>query len=148
MDIAEFEDLLDRLGDDVSRWPESQRRAAEALVAESAEARALLAEAAMLRGALSSRPVRAPAGLADRIVARAVQPVPAPKVVDNVSAVARLSRVLSIGWKPLAAICLPLCFLFGILVGIVLEWEQVEANHVDLPAYMARVIDKAPSAFD
>jgi hypothetical protein len=28
MDIAEFEDLIDRLGEDLSRWPAGQRQAA------------------------------------------------------------------------------------------------------------------------
>lgn len=71
MDISAFEDLIDRLGDELSRWPDEQRLAAEALLAESAEARALLDEARVLREALSAPPVRAPAGLADRIVAAA-----------------------------------------------------------------------------
>lgn len=71
MELAAFEDLIDRLGDELSRWPDDQRLAAEALLAESAEARALLDEARALREALKAPPVRAPAGLADRIVAAA-----------------------------------------------------------------------------
>jgi hypothetical protein len=71
MDIAEFEDLIDRLGEDLSRWPAGQRQAAEELVASSTAARGLYEEAQALRRALAGPPVRAPAGLADRIVAAA-----------------------------------------------------------------------------
>ncbi|MFC0240423.1 hypothetical protein [Rhodopseudomonas telluris] len=76
MDIAEFEDLIDRLGDDPSRWPDDQRRDAERLLATSAAAQSLLAEAKAVREALAAPPVRAPAGLADRIVAAATQQAP------------------------------------------------------------------------
>jgi len=71
MDVSTFEDLIDRLGDEPSQWPDDQRLAAEELLASSAEARALLEEARALRVALAAPPVRAPAGLADRIVAAA-----------------------------------------------------------------------------
>jgi hypothetical protein len=71
MDVTEFEDLIDRLGEDLTRWPEDQRLAAEALLAASREARALFEEARSIREALAVPPVRAPAGLADRIVAAA-----------------------------------------------------------------------------
>ncbi|WP_420134816.1 hypothetical protein [Rhodopseudomonas sp.] len=73
MDIAEFEDLIDRLGDDPSRWPDDQRRAAEHLLAASVAAQSLLDSARAVREALAGPPVRAPAGLADRIVAAAKQ---------------------------------------------------------------------------
>ena len=71
MDVIELEDLIDRLGEDLTRWPEDRRVAAEALLAVSSEARALHEEAKALRRALAAPPVRAPAGLADRIVAAA-----------------------------------------------------------------------------
>jgi hypothetical protein len=73
MDVSEFEDLIDRLGEDLTRWPEDQRLAAEALLANSSEARALHEEANALRQILAAPPVRAPAGLADRIAAAASQ---------------------------------------------------------------------------
>jgi len=55
----------------MSRWPDSQRVAGEELLASSREARTLLVEARTLRQALAGPPVRAPAGLADRIVTAA-----------------------------------------------------------------------------
>ena len=73
MNVAEFEDFIDRLGEDMSQWPESQRLAAAQLLESSDEARALLEQATILRDALSSPPIRAPAGLADRIVSAAMR---------------------------------------------------------------------------
>ena len=87
MDIAEFEDLIDRLGDDPSRWPDDQRRAAEHLLAASAEARSLLGEAKAVREALAAPPVRAPAGLADRIVAAARQAPADPQTSPDQQAI-------------------------------------------------------------
>lgn len=73
MDVTEFEDLIDRLGEDLSLWPDDRRLPAEALLAQSSAAQALLEEARALRQMLSAAPVRAPAGLADRIVAAAAK---------------------------------------------------------------------------
>ena len=71
MDVGAFEDLIDRLGEDLSLWPDVQRVAALELLTSSAEARVLHDEARTLRQLLASPRVRAPAGLADRIVAAA-----------------------------------------------------------------------------
>jgi hypothetical protein len=74
MDVSKFEDLIDRLGEDMSHWPEGQRLAAGELLASSPEARALLADARTLRQSLTRPSLRAPAGLADRIVTAATMP--------------------------------------------------------------------------
>lgn len=73
MDVTEFEELIDRLGEDLSLWPDDRRVPAEELLARSSAAQALLEEARALRHALAAPPVRAPAGLADRIVAAAAK---------------------------------------------------------------------------
>jgi hypothetical protein len=73
MDVNAFEDLIDRLGEDMSCWPEAECAAAEQLLASSGEARALLEEACALRRLLAGPPIRAPAGLADRIAAAAAR---------------------------------------------------------------------------
>src|SRR5258708_7159523 len=67
MNVADFEDLLDRLGDDMSTWPAPQQQSAAALLRSSDEARRVLDEARRLRRALSAAPIRARAGLTDRI---------------------------------------------------------------------------------
>ncbi|HEX8028941.1 MAG TPA: hypothetical protein VF491_10790 [Vicinamibacterales bacterium] len=73
MDVATFEDLIDRLGEDLSRWPDDQRLAAVQLLASSAEARTLYEAASAVRRALTAPPVRAPKGLLDRIVTAAAK---------------------------------------------------------------------------
>ncbi|MBH5384781.1 hypothetical protein [Bradyrhizobium diversitatis] len=73
MDVTEFEELIDRLGEDLSLWPDDRRLPAEELLSRSSAAQALLEEARALRLALAAPPVRAPAGLADRIVAAAAR---------------------------------------------------------------------------
>ncbi|WP_312011465.1 MULTISPECIES: hypothetical protein [unclassified Bradyrhizobium] len=73
MDVATFEDLIDRLGEDLSRWPDDQRLAAVQLLASSVEARTLYEEASAVRRALTAPPVRAPKGLLDRIVTAAAK---------------------------------------------------------------------------
>jgi len=73
MDVTEFEELIDRLGEDLSLWPDDRRVPAEELLARSTAAQALLEEARTLRRALAAPAVRAPAGLADRIVAAAAR---------------------------------------------------------------------------
>ena len=49
MDVTEFEELIDRLGEDLSRWPEDRRVPAQELLARSPAAQALLEEARTLR---------------------------------------------------------------------------------------------------
>lgn len=78
MDVAEFKDLLDRRGDDVTAWPAAEREQADLLLSNSEQARQALAEARLLREALRSAPVRAPAGLVDRIMTKIRQPEAAP----------------------------------------------------------------------
>jgi hypothetical protein len=68
MDFAEFEDLLGRLGSDMSSWPADRRDQAALLLRSSEQARAALAEAELIRDALRSPPVLAPSGLLDRIM--------------------------------------------------------------------------------
>lgn len=93
MDVREFEDLIDRLGEDISCWPDGQRQAAVELLASSPEARALLEQARALRQALSAPAVRAPAGLANRIVAAAGRLKAPPSAEDDsVSAAADASQ--------------------------------------------------------
>lgn len=83
MDLPEFEDLLGRLGDDLSNWPAAERQAANTLLGCSEQARSALAEAQHLRQALQSEPVRAPAGLTDRILQRSRQMEPQSPAADQ-----------------------------------------------------------------
>ena len=150
MDVGEFEDWLDRLGDDVSKWPDPQRLAAQALLAKSAPARSLLTEAKTLRAALEAPAVKAPAGLADRIVEQAVRSTPSPvaqkSIPDRKAPVwARFSALVPAPYRP-SAVLLPLCFIVGILVGLLNSPEEVDGTQLDLPAYVAHVVDAAHEA--
>lgn len=73
MDVTEFEELIDRLGEDLSLWSDDRRLPAEQLLAQSPAAQVLLEQARALRHALAAPSVRAPKGLADRIVAAAAK---------------------------------------------------------------------------
>ena len=69
--VAELQDLLDRLGTDLSRWPEAERERAEQIVAASPEARQRLDDARALWDPTRITPVKAPAGLKERILDKA-----------------------------------------------------------------------------
>ena len=114
MDIATFEDLIDRLGEDMSIWPDDQRLAAVQLLASSVEARVLYEEASALRQAFKAPPVRAPAGLADRIVTAAAklpQEPSVPAAVEEEPKAAEGSGDAAPAGKVLPALLLALCLL-------------------------------------
>lgn len=142
MDIEEFEDWLDRLGDDLSKWPEPQQQAARALLAESSAARTLMNETQALSRMLRSPSVRAPVGLADRIVMQA-KSVPAHRPVEKPSIVTWLSGFLAVAYRLSLAVFLPLCFILGILVGFFHSVEELYSDELDLTSYLMQVVDTA-----
>jgi hypothetical protein len=148
MDIREFEDCLDRFGDDFSQWPVAERSAGQVLLASSSEARDLWDEAASLRQALEAPLERAPAGLADRIVLQAKQSaaVKTPRrtgVVEKPLVWARLANIFPLSLRPSTAFVLPVCFVVGILFGFFSSPEKVDGTQLDLPSYVAYVVDAA-----
>jgi hypothetical protein len=72
MSLEEFQDLVDRHGEAPESWPERQRESAQRLLAASAEARQILAATSRLRSAAGGSTIKAPSGLAERIVATAL----------------------------------------------------------------------------
>lgn len=110
MDVATFEDLIDRLGEDLSRWPDDQRLAAEQLLASSAEVRTLYEEASAVRRALAAPAVRAPKGLVDRIVTAAATLPREPAASEDQPADATPDEAVQPG-KVLPALLLALCLL-------------------------------------
>lgn len=86
MDEAQFQDLVDRHGEDLRLWPAAVRADAEALLRQSDRARSILETAVTLRKALTAGPaVRAPAGLAARIAALADDDADKPASPDKTS---------------------------------------------------------------
>ncbi|MGJ4945580.1 hypothetical protein ACQR1W_33815 [Bradyrhizobium sp. HKCCYLS1011] len=69
MDVGTFEDLIDRLGHDLPRWPDAERCVGTLLLASLPKASSLFEQAKALRTALAAPVVRAPAGLAGQIIA-------------------------------------------------------------------------------
>jgi hypothetical protein len=138
MRIEEFEDLVDRLGEDISQWPDQFRKAGEALLSTSAEARAIVAEARRLRAAFSrTDSMQPPPDLADRIVlqARAVDraaPRSAPSAVGW--GFAPLNARLQLLLRP--SILLPLCFAVGLMLGLYpLQSSGEGASQIEPPAF-------------
>ena len=73
MNRSEFRNAIGRHGENLSAWPRADRDGALDLLAREPEFRSDLDEAASLRAALLAQPaIRAPAGLADRIVRTAL----------------------------------------------------------------------------
>ncbi len=73
--LAQFEALLDAYGAEPRRWPAERRAEAEALLARSAEARALHEGAARLDALIDTAAVEpAPAHLIGRVIAAAPRP--------------------------------------------------------------------------
>ncbi|WP_421786055.1 hypothetical protein [Hyphobacterium sp.] len=69
-----FADLADAYGGEIDRWPEDERAAARLLLAESGDARAMLADAQQLDGLLSDSGEVAPSEL---LVRRILKSAPA-----------------------------------------------------------------------
>ena len=78
LSVARFADLLDRHGAALENWPARSRISAEALVASSAQARALLARAAKLDALVTDfcRPDASDQQAARRILAGLAAPLP------------------------------------------------------------------------
>jgi hypothetical protein len=69
MPLARLQELLDLHGGDVARFPEDERAAASALLADDAHARRMLADAAALEQALSALNAPEPSAALRRAVA-------------------------------------------------------------------------------
>lgn len=80
MPLAAFLESLQKHGEDLTKWPEADRKSADLLLLESEPARAALAEMRVLRSALKSKPVKAPGHLTDRIM----QAISTPPVSGSV----------------------------------------------------------------
>jgi hypothetical protein len=146
MNLEEFEDLVDRCGENVSRWPAPFREQGAALLRASEAAREIVSCAALLRRTLGeAEPIRAPSALVDRIVSsasrQATSRLPAPRAGR---------RSWMIGWMPTIAsgrslmrpaVLLSLCFLIGASAGLLFFPVQGNADQVDFPTLLARVVN-------
>ena len=72
--VEQFQELLDRLGEDLSAWPEELRNQALELLSTSEDARKRLAEAKATADELRATSPKAPKGLVNRILRKAGLP--------------------------------------------------------------------------
>ncbi len=106
MDLARLLELLDAYGADPRRWPAGERAAAEALIAESAEAANLREDAAAL----------------DMLMDLSAAPAPSPELMVQVLAAREPSGWLSVlwpfgpAWQPATAMAA--AAVLGIAIGI------------------------------
>jgi hypothetical protein len=112
MDIEEFEDLLDRLGEDISTWPADKQRPAAKLLAESSEAQDLMRDAVALRGLMARPSMSAPSGLSERIFERA-----AAMQSQNEAEIPPAYRLGSI-WRQHWGTIFAACFVAGVVTGV------------------------------
>lgn len=146
MRLDEFQDAADRYGGDLARWPEAERRLADALLRQSPEAQAILDAATQLRAAFSeAAPVRAPAGLADRIILRALETTPAPAVHPAASRRWRhaADSLRQMAWLAHArpAFLLSLCFVLGFASS---QWRSLADRAVPTTDLTSLYADLAP----
>ena len=141
MTIVEFEDLLDRLGDDLSQWPLPQQAAARELLSESEAARRLLQEAEALRR-LMARPAAAPPGLRDAIFTQTIRQ---PAAADRPPAARIVSRSVPAWMVPSGRFVrlslLSICFVVGFACGFLHNMQRLDPNEVDFHDFVASVLD-------
>ena len=119
LDLDRLEALLEAYGADPERWPAAEREPAVALLARSAEARAMQREAARL----------------DRMLDLAAPPTPSPELLADILAGASVSPwrrwaavLWPFGpiWKPASA--LVLAGLLGVATGLLAPSEGLFAG--------------------
>jgi hypothetical protein len=141
MNVADFEDLLDRLGDDMSTWPAPQQQSAAALLRSSDEARLVLDEARRLRRVLSAPPIRARAGLTARIMQAVPPAVPKSEVTPALLSRWRLGVPAFLASPRSPGLILAICFLIGIFAGLYPSLLPDEASRTDFPGFLAYAMD-------
>jgi len=145
MTPQDFEDLLDRHGVDLARWPEDVRTDAQALAERSDQARAALRDAK----ALSSVLEQAPAGeVHSALAARILATAPgvdrnAEQTNQNVAQGGWLNSLISalwpeFGWVRPAGLMLA-SLVAGLYVGIAAPSAETVNEETDLFAYVFEV---------
>jgi hypothetical protein len=141
MNVADFEDLLDRLGDDMSTWPAPLQQSAADLLRSSDQARLLLEQAKRLRQALSAPPVRATAGLTDRIMLSIPRAEREPAAKPAQRSRPWYSALAFLVSQRAAKLALAVCFLIGIFVGLYPSLLPDQSSRIDFPSFLAYAMD-------
>lgn len=146
MNTEQFQDLLDRHGADFGRWPNVERARAEQLIAESAEALAMLKRAQQFDvalGQLIGKQVADDAAIM-RVVARLnARPLPRQKVPLWRLPARFLDFQLAPAWPRVAALCG--CAVIGFFVGLTGIDSRIDAlgksDQIDAPFLSASGAD-------
>ncbi len=172
MTLEEFEDRLNQNGSDFAAWPRVQADEARALLAKNADARTLMEEAAALDTMLGApSPIRAPSGLANRIVAAAVTSPDAPALAGahpqhvNASLTEAIlgarpdvgaAQASALGWfRDLSALvfgtrnllaptaALTMCFAAGLAAGVLFSDQGLDASSYDMMASLFNYLKRS-----
>lgn len=142
MKIEEFEDYVDRFGEDVSSWPSPERERGRALLATSTAAQGVISQAKLLRAAISSAaPMRAPAGLADRIVAKAVAVRPVAAAVSPQRSERRFGDLFGFAVTMRSAVVLSFCFLVGLVAAWIPSGSPTNGLTVDVSMLLTVMVE-------
>ena len=149
MTLAEFEDLIERLGEDFATWPSEQAAQALELLEVSSEARAIRRKARALRRAFDAAPTpQASAALVDRILAQAAvtpQAHTPPKAVAPAPPPAQPSRkpphralrgtpgMLALSFSPALGLAMAACFAGGLLISAHVGAQPVRIGLLEEP---------------
>lgn len=122
--LERFAAIVDAYGASPMRWPVAERGAAEALLAASTEARALLSDARMLDGMLAVAPVEAPsAALVERLMAARPRAAAAPAATAKPQGFFRelIGAIWPYGSPALPTGALAASIMLGVALGSVSE---------------------------
>lgn len=135
MTLERLRILIEAYGAEPSRWPEDERGAAATLLAESAEARALVAEEAALDRLLAryDNPAEGAVNQLALVAAVTAQPQGAP--LATLPRPANENRI-EISWRNIVALAA------AAMVGFVVGWSGLDQDFLPNAA-QARVIDQA-----
>jgi hypothetical protein len=129
--LERFGAIVDAYGASPMRWPAEERAAAEALLAASAQARAMLADARMLDGMLAAAPVEAPSdALVARLMAARPRGIAAPARPAKSQGFFRelVASVWPYGSPVLPAGALAASLVLGVALGTLSEFTVIDSS--------------------
>lgn len=141
MTLNQFSAALDRLGCALDRWPSAERQAAERLLATSAEAMRLLAQAALVETFVCDHDPAKAIGpdalvrLTNSVMARMpARPAPRRAWLRQLMDGIRLGGGTAREWAPRFAISMAAAAMLGLVAGNLLPSPDEQLSTVDLLA--------------
>lgn len=135
MDTAEFEDFLERHGEDISRWPTDQSPAAIALLANSGDAQALYNEAVAMRALFAGQNVSASPKLKNQIMDEASRITVVRRLPEHVPLLERLENWLGLSSRGVRVGLLTVCFAACLIVTVLFGAAHLNLGENNFPDY-------------